>query len=118
MNKYIAIGNMTRDPELRYTPAGTAVCNFGVAMNRSWLTESGEKKEEVTFVDFTAFGRQAEAISQYCRKGKQVAIESRLKTESWDDKTTGQKRHRLVAIVESIQFLGSKDGAGNAPQGE
>src|SRR6266536_1149904 len=94
-NKVILAGNLTRDPELRYTPKGTAVAKIGLAINRQWKDESGAQKEEVTFVDVDAFGRQAEVISQYLKKGRPILVEGRLKFEQWDDKQTGQKKSRL-----------------------
>jgi single-strand DNA-binding protein len=117
-NKVILAGNLTRDPELRYTPAGKAIAKFGMAINRNWTTETGEKKEEVTFVDIDSFGRQAEVISQYLKKGRPVLVEGRLKLDQWDDKQTGQKRSRLGVVLESFSFLDSGargDSAGAAP---
>lgn len=104
-NKWIGAGNLTRDPELTYTPKGTAVAKFSLAINRNWRDESGQQKEEVTFVDVTAFGKQAETISQYCKKGKPLLVECRLKTDTWDDKNSGQKRSKLGVVLESFQFL-------------
>ena len=115
-NKVILAGNLTRDPELRYTPNGKAIAKFAMAINRNWTTETGEKKEEVTFVDIDAFGRQAEVISQYLKKGRPVLIEGRLKLDQWDDKQTGQKRSRLGVVLESFSFLDSgnrADGGGS-----
>src|SRR5512138_1837499 len=94
-NQVILVGNLTRDPELRYTPKGTAIAEFGLAINRTWKDESGETKEEVTFVDINAFGRQAEVIGQYLKKGRPVLVEGRLKLDTWEDKQTNQKRSRL-----------------------
>jgi single-strand DNA-binding protein len=113
-NKVILIGNLTRDPELKYTPKGTAVAKIGLAVNRSWRTETGETREEVTFVDVDAFGRQAETIGQYLKKGRPLMVEGRLKLDQWDDKQTGQKRSRLGVVLESFQFLdsGNKTGGG------
>ena len=104
-NKVILVGNLTRDPELRYTPSGKAIAKLGLAVNRSWKTESGETRDETTFVDVDAFGRQAEVLGQYLRKGRPVMVEGRLKLDQWDDKQTGQKRSRLGVILESFQFL-------------
>src|SRR5215204_1171758 len=111
-NKVLLMGNLTRDPELRYTPKGTAVAQLGLAVNRQWKTESGETKEEVTFVDIDAFGRQAEVIGQYLKKGRPIFIEGRLKLDTWDDKQTNQKRSKLKIVLESFQFLdgGRPDG--------
>jgi single-strand DNA-binding protein len=106
-NKVILVGNLTRDPELRYTPKGTAVAKIGLAVNRVWTTETGEKKEEVTFVDVDAFGRTAENVAQYMRKGSPMLVEGRLKLDQWDDKQTGQKRSKMGVVAESVQFLGS-----------
>jgi single-strand DNA-binding protein len=107
-NKVILIGNLTRDPELRYTNKGTAFTKLGLAINRSWTTESGEKKEEVTFVDVDVFARAAENAAQYLRRGRSVMVEGRLKLDQWDDKQTGQKKSRLSVVSESIQYLGPK----------
>ena len=104
-NKVILIGNLTRDPELRYTPKGTAIAKIGLAINRTWKTETGESKEEVTFVDIDAFGRQAETLGQYMKKGRPIMIEGRLKLDTWDDKQTNQKRSRLGVVMETFQFL-------------
>jgi single-strand DNA-binding protein len=111
-NKVILVGNLTRDPELRYTPKGTAVAKIGMAINRTWRTESGESREEVTFVDVEAFGRQAETIGQYLKKGRPVMVEGRLKYDTWEDKQTSQKRSRLSVVLESFQFL---DAGGGRP---
>ncbi len=93
-NKVILMGNLTRDPELRYTSKGMAIAKIGMAINRKWKNEAGEMKEEVTFVDVDAFGRQAENIGQYFKKGRPIFIEGRLKLDQWDDKQTGQKRSK------------------------
>ncbi len=118
-NKVIVAGNMTRDPELRYTPNGKAIAKFALAVNRNWTTETGEKKEEVTFIDIDAFGRQAEVISQYMKKGRPLLVEGRLKLDQWDDKQTGQKRSRLGVVLESFSFLdgGRADGGAPSPSG-
>ena len=118
-NKVILVGNLTRDPELRYTPKGTAVARLGLAVNRQWKTDAGEAREEVTFIDIDAFGRQAEVIGQYCKKGKPLMIEGRLKYEQWDDKQTNQQRSKLLVVLESFQFLGDGNRAGGegAPAG-
>jgi single-strand DNA-binding protein len=118
-NRCMLIGNLTRDPETRYTPKGTAVTDIGLAINRSWKDDNGEKKEEVTFVDVTAFGRTAEVIQEYLKKGSPIFIEGRLHLDTWDDKQTGQKRSRLRVIAENLQMLGSRDGSesGSRPAG-
>jgi single-strand DNA-binding protein len=110
-NKVILVGNLTRDPELRYTPKGTAIAKFGLAVNRVWTNEAGEKKEEVTFVDIDVFGRTAENVAQYMRKGSPLLVEGRLRLDQWDDKQTGQKRSKLGVVGEIIQFLGSPRAA-------
>jgi len=111
-NKVILMGNLTRDPELRYTPKGTAIAKVGLAVNRVWTNEAGEKKEEVTFVDVDIFGRTAENVGQYMRKGRPMLVEGRLKLDQWDDKQTGQKKSKLGVVAETVQFLGSAPGAG------
>lgn len=116
-NKVILIGNLTRDPELKYTPKGTAVAKIGLAVNRSWKSETGESREEVTFIDVDAFGRQAEIIGQYLKKGRPLMVEGRLRLDQWDDKTTGQKRSRLGVVLESFQFLDSGRGGEGGGEG-
>ena len=111
-NKVILMGNLTRDPELRYTPKGTAIAKIGLAVNRVWTNEAGEKKEEVTFVDVDVFGRTAENVGQYMRKGRPILIEGRLRLDQWDDKQTGQKKSKLGVVAETVQFLGSAPGGG------
>src|SRR5258706_86595 len=106
-NKVILAGNLTRDPELRYTPKGLAIAKFGLAINRTWKSETGETKEEVTFVDVDSFGKQAEIIGQYFRKGKPILMEGRLRLDTWDDKQTNQKRSRLGIVLEGFQFMDS-----------
>jgi single-strand DNA-binding protein len=116
-NKVILAGNLTRDPELRYTPKGTAIAKIGLAINRRWTNEAGEQKEDVTFVDVDAFGRQAETIGQYLKKGRPILVEGRLKLDQWDDKQTGQKKSRLGVVLETFQFLdsGNRGDGGSAP---
>jgi single-strand DNA-binding protein len=116
-NRVILVGNLTRDPELRYTPKGTAIAKVGLAVNRIWTSEAGEKNEEVTFVDVDVFGRTAENLAQYMRKGSPILIEGRLRLDQWDDKQTGQKRSKLGVVGEVVQFLGSPRAseAGAAP---
>src|ERR1700761_2022073 len=113
-NKVILVGNLTRDPELRYTPKGMAIAKIGLAVNRNWTSESGEQKEEVTFIDVDAFGRQAETLAQYMKKGRPLMVEGRLKLDQWDDKQTGQKRSRLGVTLEGFQFIdgGNREGGG------
>ncbi|HVM62118.1 MAG TPA: single-stranded DNA-binding protein [Verrucomicrobiae bacterium] len=109
-NKVLLMGNLTRDPEVRYTPKGTAIANVGIAVNRRWTTETGEQKEEVTFVDIEVWGRQAETVGQYMSKGKPIFVEGRLKLDSWDDKETGQKKSKLKVVCERFQFIGAAGG--------
>jgi single-strand DNA-binding protein len=116
-NKVILMGNLTRDPELRYTPKGMAIAKIGLAINRTWKNEAGESKEEVTFVDVDAFGRTAENIGQYFKKGRPIFIEGRLKLDQWDDKQTGQKRSKLGVILENFQFMDSKGGGAGGGEG-
>jgi single-strand DNA-binding protein len=114
-NKVILVGNLTRDPELRYTPKGLAIAKLGLAVNRVWKTETGESKEEVTFIDIDAFGKQAETIGQYLKKGRPILVEGRLRLDQWDDKQTGQKRSKLGVVLEAFQFLDSGNRAEGAP---
>ena len=106
LNKVHLIGNLTRDPELRHTPKGTAVAEFGLAINRVWYDDNKQKQEETTFVDVTLWGRTAEVAQKYLFKGNPCYIEGRLSLETWEDKTTGQKRSKLKVIGESLQLLG------------
>ncbi len=119
-NRVILVGNLTRDPELRYTPKGTALAKIGLAVNRRWTAETGEQREEVTFVDVEAWGPQAENISKYLKKGSPLLVEGRLRLDQWDDKQTGQKRSKLVVVCENSRFLGSgaprEDGSATTPR--
>ena len=114
-NKVILLGNLTRDPQMKYLPSQTPVTEFGLACNRKFKTASGEQREEVTFVDCTAFGRQAEVLNQYCTKGRPLFIEGRLKYDTWEDKNGGGKRSKLTVVIENFQLLG---GRGEGPGGE
>ena len=116
-NKVILMGNLTRDPQLKYLPSQTAVAEFGLACNRKFKTQAGEDKEEVTFVDCTAFGRTGEVINQYFTKGKPIFIEGRLKYDQWEDKQGGGKRSKITVVVENFQFVGGRDGQGGGPGG-
>ena len=111
-NKVILMGNLTRDPQLKYLPSQMAIAEFGIAMNRKFRTQAGEDREEVTFVDCSAFGKTGELINQYFTKGKPIFIEGRIKYDSWDDKQGGGKRSKLTVVVESFQFVGGRDGGG------
>ena len=117
LNKVMLIGNLTRDPEIKYTPKGSAIAELGLAINRYYTTESGEKKEETTFVDVTLWGRQAEIAKEYLGKGKPVYIEGRLQLDTWDDKQTGQKRSKLRVTGEQMQLLGSRGEGGGGGGG-
>ena len=113
LNKVFLIGNLTRDPELRHTPSGTAVTDLGLAVNRSVPgKDGGERRDEVTFIDVTVWDRQAENCVQYLKKGRPIHVEGFLKMDSWDDKTTGKKQYKLRVQAESVQFLGGREGAG------
>ena len=114
-NKVILMGNLTRDPELRYTPKGTAIARIGLAVNRVWKTESGENKEEVTFVDCDAYGKTGETIGQYLKKGSPVLVEGRLRLHTWEDKNTKQKQSKLRVDVENFKFVGPANRDGAAP---
>ena len=117
-NRVILMGNLTRDPEVRYTPKGSAVADIGLAVNRVYSTDSGEKREETTFVDVTLWGRTAEIAGEYLKKGRPVLIEGRLQLDSWDDKQSGQKRSKLKVIGESMQLMGSRPGSGGGDADE
>jgi single-strand DNA-binding protein len=110
VNRVILVGNLTRDPQLKYLPSQTPVAEFGLAMNRRFKTATGEDREEVCFVDCSAFGRPAEIINQYCQKGKLIFVEGRLKFDTWEDKQGGGKRSKLSVVVENFQFLGAREG--------
>ena len=115
-NKVILLGNLTRDPEVRYTPKGTAVTDLGLAVNRTYTADNGEKREEVTFVDVTFWGRTAEVAGEYLKKGRPVFVEGRLQLDSWDDKQSGQKRTNLKVIGENMQMLGAPRGGGGGDE--
>ncbi len=116
-NKVYLMGNLTRDPEMRVTPKGTAICQFGLAISRSWKDESGQTREETAFVDIEAWGKQGEVIAKYCTKGRPLFVEGRLKFDQWEDKTSGQKRSKLKVVLENFQFIGGRgDGAPAAGQ--
>ena len=117
LNKVMLIGNLTRDPELRYTPSGKAVAEFGLAINRVWYNDQKQKQEETTFVDITLWARQAEIAQQYLTKGSPAYIEGRLSLDTWDDKATGQKRSKLKVVGDTLQLLGSRNQSGGAPSG-
>lgn len=120
VNKVILIGNLTRDPELRYTPAGRALCEVGMAVNRKYKLESGESREEVTYLDITFWGKQAEVVAKWMKKGRPLYVDGRLQMDTWDDKTTGQKRSKIRIVAEDFQFLGGDraPGSGGEEGGE
>jgi len=114
-NKVILMGNLTRDPEMRYTPGGTPVTEFGLAVNRRYTTKDGQQKEEVAFVDITAWGKQAEVIHQYMKKGRRIFLEGRLVFDSWTS-SDGQKRSKLRVRLDNFVFLGSRQDAGESQE--
>ena len=117
-NQVTLLGNLTRDPQLSHIPtSNTAVVEFGLACNRRFKSANGEDREEVTFVDCTAFGKQAEVINQYCQKGKALFVQGRLKLDQWEDKQGGGKRSKLRVVVEQFQFVGGRDGGGQGGGG-
>ncbi len=125
INKAFVFGNLTRDPELRSLPSGNAVANFAVATNRTWKDKEGVKREDAEFHNIVTFGRQAEIVSQYLRKGSSVFIEGRLQTRSWDDQN-GVKKYRTEIVADRVQFgprgsgsggVSAGDGKGSFPQG-
>jgi single-strand DNA-binding protein len=112
LNKVFLIGNLTRDPELRVTPKGTPICQFGIAVNRQYKDDSGATRDETTFVDIEAWGKQGELVAKYLGKGSQCMVEGRLKLDQWEDKASGQKRSRLKVVLDNVQFLGAPRGSG------
>ena len=114
-NKVILAGNLTRDPEMRYTPKGTAVASFTLAVNRRWKSETGEQKEEVSFIDIESFGRQAEIVSQYLKKGRPFLVEGRLRQDTWEDKNTHQKQSKIRVVLEGFSFIDTKGPDAGAP---
>ncbi len=117
LNKVFLIGNLTRDPELRVTPKGTAICQFGIAVNRQFKDESGATRDETTFVDIEAWGKQGELVSKYLTKGSLAMVEGRLKLDQWEDKTSGQKRSKIKVVLDNVQFLSTRGGAGGGGGG-
>ena len=123
LNKVFLIGNLTRDPELRVTPKGTAICQFGIAVNRQFKDESGATRDETTFVDIEAWGKQGELVAKYLTKGSPAMVEGRLKLDQWEDKASGQKRSKIKVVLDNVQFLSSRGGGGGggaapAPAGD
>lgn len=117
LNRVMLMGNLTRDPELRHTSSNMAVTQIGLAVNRRWKNQQGEPQEEVTFVDCEAWGRTAEVINQYLKKGRPIYVEGRLKLDSWDDKE-GNKRSKMKVVIENFQFLDSRQGGPGGPGAE
>jgi len=117
-NQFTGIGTLTRDVEIKYTPSGSAVSNVSLAINDKYTTKSGEKREDVLFLECVLWGKTAELAGQYLAKGKQVLFSGRLKQENWDDKTTGQKRSKIVLNVDDMQFLGGPSGGQDVPKEE
>lgn len=105
LNKTLHMGNLTRDPELKFTPKGTAVCDFGLAVNEKWKDSNGNDKEETLFLDVTFFGKVAEIIAKHVKKGQPLYVEGKLKMETWEDKATGQNRSKMKIVGENFQFL-------------
>ncbi|MFN7804521.1 MAG: single-stranded DNA-binding protein [Planctomycetaceae bacterium] len=117
-NKVILVGNLTRDPQVKRTPAGQSVAELGLAVNRSWWDkQANQKREETTFVDVTLWGRDAEVASEYLSKGRPVLIEGRLQYDTWEDKQTGQKRSKLRVVCERMQLLGGRGEGGGGGGG-
>lgn len=110
LNKAILIGNLTRDPELRSLPSGIKVCTFSIATNRVWKDKNGAKQESADYHNIVVFGRQAETVAQYMKKGNSILVEGRMQTRSWDDKTSGEKKYRTEVVADRTQF-GPKGGA-------
>ena len=118
VNKVILVGNLGRDPEVRSTPSGQPVASFTLATNRKWKDKNGQRQEQTEWHQIVCWGRQAEVAGQYLTKGKQIYVEGRLQTRSWDDKQTGEKRYRTEVICDNFQMLGSKgDGGGRSSGG-
>ena len=117
LNKVLLMGNLTRDPELRVTPKGTSICQFGLAINRQFKMESGETREEVIFVDIEAWGKQGETIAKYVTKGRPLYVEGRLRLDQWEDKNTKEKKSKMKVVLEQFQFLGDSRGGGGAGGG-
>ena len=112
LNKAIVIGNLTRDPELRSLPSGIKVCSFSLATNRVWKDKNGAKQESADYHNVVVFGRQAETVAQYMKKGSSILVEGRMQTRSWDDKTSGEKKYRTEIVADRTQF-GPKGGSGD-----
>lgn len=114
LNKAIVIGNLTRDPELRSLPSGIKVCSFSLATNRVWKDKNGVRQESADYHNVVVFGRQAETVAQYMKKGSSILVEGRMQTRSWEDKTSGEKKYRTEIVADRTQF-GPKSGGASAP---
>ena len=113
--KVTMIGHLTRDPELKYTPSGQPIAGFTLGLNRVYTSQDGNKKEEASFIDVTAFGKQAETIAQYLRKGRPLLVSGRLRQEKWEDKTTGKQQSKVTVVCEDFTFIDSKPDGETAP---
>ena len=110
-NKVILMGNLTKDPDLRFTPSGAPVCNFDLAVNRSYTTQSGEKKDEVCYITIVVWGKQAESCGEYLHKGRPALVEGHLQQRSWET-PEGQKRSKYEVVAERVVFVGARKEAG------
>jgi single-strand DNA-binding protein len=118
VNKVILVGNLGKDPEVRYTSGGQAVANLRIATSRSWTDkQSGQRKEETEWHDVEVWGKQAEQCGEYLAKGRQVYVEGRLKTDKWQDKQSGQERSKVKVVADTVRFLGGRGAGGGAPGG-
>jgi single-strand DNA-binding protein len=113
LNRWTGLGNLTRDPDIKYTKKGNAMAEVSLALNRSWLDDAGQKKEQVTFVEVTFYGRTAEVAGEYLKRGRQVYVEGRLVLEAWEDKDTGKRRSKLKVMGETLRLLGSGGSGGS-----
>src|SRR5437868_1017907 len=114
-NRIVLVGNLTRDPQLKYLPSQMAVVEFGMAVNHKFKTRDGQEREEVLFIDCACFGKGGEIINNYCHKGGQLLVEGRLKYDTWEDKQGGGKRSKHTVVVDNFQFLGGPRDSGGQP---
>ncbi|MFZ3020057.1 MAG: single-stranded DNA-binding protein [Minisyncoccia bacterium] len=114
INKALIFGNLTRDPEVRSLPSGIQVSSLSIATNRTWKDKEGKKQDSVDYHNVVAFGKQAEIIAQYCRKGSSLFVEGRIQTRSWEDKTSGEKKYRTEIVIENFQFGPKRTGSDNS----
>lgn len=110
-----AIGNLTRDPELRVTPKGSAICQFGIAVNKKWKDDAGQEREDVTFIDVEAWGKQGESIAKFFSKGHPIYLRGSIKQDNWEDKQTGQKKSKHKIVLERFEFIRGKGESAPAP---